>query len=450
MGRLFGTDGIRGVANKELTAELAFKTGRSGAFVLTKATGNRRPVILIGKDTRKSGDMLEAALTAGLCSMGAKVIPLGVIPTPAVAYLTRYYKADAGVVISASHNPYEYNGIKFFNSSGYKLSDEIENEIEAYILEEKTIEELPTHGKIGYICENHSAIEDYVDFAVSTIDCRLDNLKVVIDCANGASYKTAFKALNKLGANVEAIHNTPDGKNINNMCGSTHMESLQAYVTSIGADLGIAFDGDADRMLAVDENGNLIDGDVLMAICADYMKKQGTLANNTIVATVMSNLGLFIAGKELDINVESTKVGDRYVLERMLEGGFNIGGEQSGHIIFLDHNTTGDGLISALQFLAILKKTGKKASEAAKIVNILPQVLYNAKVKPENKDKYMSNPEICAACKALEDEFSGNGRVLIRPSGTEPLVRVMIEGKDRDYIDKKAKELSQMIEKLLG
>ena len=450
MGRLFGTDGIRGVANRELTAELAFKTGRSGAFVLTKATGNRRPVILIGKDTRKSGDMLEAALTAGLCSMGAKVIPLGVIPTPAVAYLTRYYKADAGVVISASHNPYEYNGIKFFNSSGYKLSDEIENEIEAYILEEKTIEELPTHGKIGYICENHSAIEDYVDFAVSTIDCRLDNLKVVIDCANGASYKTAFKALNKLGANVEAIHNTPDGKNINNMCGSTHMESLQAYVTSIGADLGIAFDGDADRMLAVDENGNLIDGDVLMAICADYMKKQGTLANNTIVATVMSNLGLFIAGKELDINVESTKVGDRYVLERMLEGGFNIGGEQSGHIIFLDHNTTGDGLISALQFLAILKKTGKKASEAAKIVNILPQVLYNAKVKPENKDKYMSNPEICAACKALEDEFSGNGRVLIRPSGTEPLVRVMIEGKDRDYIDKKAKELSQMIEKLLG
>lgn len=450
MGRLFGTDGIRGVANKELTAELAFKTGRSGAFVLTKATGNRRPVILIGKDTRKSGDMLEAALTAGLCSMGAKVIPLGVIPTPAVAYLTRYYKADAGVVISASHNPYEYNGIKFFNSSGYKLSDEIENEIEAYILEEKTIEDLPTHSKIGYICENHSAIEDYVDFAVSTIDCRLDNLKVVIDCANGASYKTAFKALNKLGANVEAIHNTPDGKNINDMCGSTHMESLQAYVTSIGADLGIAFDGDADRMLAVDENGNLIDGDVLMAICADYMKKQGTLAKNTIVATIMSNLGLFIAGKELGINVESTKVGDRYVLERMLEGGFNIGGEQSGHIIFLDHNTTGDGLISALQFLAILKKTGKKASEAAKIVNILPQVLYNAKVKIENKDKYMSNPEICAACKALEDEFSGNGRVLIRPSGTEPLVRVMIEGKDREYIDKKAKELSQMIEKLLG
>lgn len=450
MGRLFGTDGIRGIANKELTAELAFKTGRSGAFVLTKAAGNKRPVILIGKDTRKSGDMLEAALTAGLCSMGAKVIPLGIIPTPAVAYLTRFYGADAGVVISASHNPYEYNGIKFFNSSGYKLSDEIENEIEAYIFEEKQIECLPTHGIVGYICENHSAVEDYVNFAISTIDCRLDDLKVVIDCANGASYKTAFKALNKLGANVEAIHNTPDGKNINNMCGSTHIESLQAYVTSIGADLGIAFDGDADRMLAVDENGRLIDGDVLMAICADYMKQCGTLANNTIVATVMSNLGLFIAGKELGINVESTKVGDRYVLERMLEGGFKLGGEQSGHIIFLDHNTTGDGLVSALQFLSILKKTGKKASEAAKVVTILPQVLYNAKVKPENKDKYLSNTEISEACKALETEFCGNGRILIRPSGTEPLIRVMIEGKDKKYIDKKAKELSKLIEKLLG
>lgn len=450
MGRLFGTDGIRGVANSELTAELAFRTGRSGAYVLTKTMGNKRPVILIGKDTRKSGDMLEAALTAGLCSMGAKVIPLGIIPTPAVAYLTRYYKADAGVVISASHNPYEYNGIKFFNSQGYKLSDEIENEIEEYILEEKVIEDLPTHGKIGYICENHSAVDDYVDFAISTIDCRLDDLKVVIDCANGASYQTAFLALNKLGANVEAIHNTPDGKNINNMCGSTHMESLQAYVTSIGADIGIAFDGDADRMLAVDENGKLIDGDVLMAICADYMKKQGTLDKDTLVATVMSNLGLFIAGEKLGINVESTKVGDRYVLERMLEGGFKIGGEQSGHIIFLDHNTTGDGLVSALQFLAILKKTGKKASEAAKIVNILPQVLYNAHIRPENKSKYMEVPEIKEACSALEAEFEGNGRVLIRPSGTEPLVRVMIEGSDITYIDKKAKELSELIEKLLG
>ena len=257
MGKLFGTDGIRGIANKDLTAELAFKTGQSGAYVLTKHTAGHRPRILIGKDTRKSGDMLEAALTAGLCSMGAKVIPLGVVPTPAVAYLTRYYKADAGVVISASHNPCEYNGIKFFNQDGYKLSDAIENEIESYITGEKKIENLPTHGGVGYVSANHNAVEDYVAFAVSTIDCRLDGMTIAIDCANGASYETAFKALNKLGANVEAIHNTPDGVNINYKCGSTHMESLKAYVTSIGADIGLAFDGDADRLLAVDEKVTL-------------------------------------------------------------------------------------------------------------------------------------------------------------------------------------------------
>lgn len=449
MGNLFGTDGIRGIANKDLTAELAFKTGQSGAYVLTKHT-SKRPRILIGKDTRKSGDMLEAALTAGLCSMGAKVIPLGIVPTPAVAYLTRYYKADAGVVISASHNPCEYNGIKFFNGDGYKLSDAIEDEIESYILGEKTIDELPTHGKVGYVSANHNAVEDYVAFACSTIDCRLDGIKVAIDCANGASYETAFKALNKLGANVEAIHNTPDGVNINHMCGSTHMESLQSYVTSIGADVGIAFDGDADRMLAVDEKGNLIDGDQIMAACAKYMRDNGKLKQNTLVATVMSNLGLFIAGEQLGINIPRTKVGDRYVLEEMLKNGYNIGGEQSGHIIFLDHNTTGDGLVSAMQFLAVLKKTGLKASEAAGIVKVMPQVLRNATVKLANKDTYMDNAEIAAACKALEDEFAGEGRVLIRPSGTEPLVRVMIEGRDVDYITKKAEELRDLIEKILG
>ncbi len=449
MGKLFGTDGIRGIANKELTAQLAFLTGQCGAYVLTKHT-SKRPRILIGKDTRKSGDMLEAALTAGLCSMGAKVIPLGIIPTPAVAYLTRLYKADAGVVISASHNPCEYNGIKFFNGDGYKLSDSIEDEIEQYILGEKQISDLPTHGAVGYVSANHNAVEDYVSFACSTIDCKLDGLKIAVDCANGASYQTAFKALNKLGADVEAIHNTPDGVNINRQCGSTHMESLQAYVTSIGADVGIAFDGDADRMLAVDENGNIIDGDQVMAVCANYMKSQGKLKQNTLVATVMSNLGLFIAGEKMEINIPKTKVGDRYVLEEMLANGYNIGGEQSGHIIFLDHNTTGDGLVSALQFLSVLKKTGMKASEAASIVKVMPQVLVNAKVKLENKNKYMENEQIAAACKALEDEFAGEGRVLIRPSGTEPLVRVMIEGADIDYISKKAHELADMIEKLLG
>ena len=449
MGKLFGTDGIRGIANKELTAELAFKTGQSGAYVLTKAAA-RRPRILIGKDTRKSGDMLEAALTAGLCSMGAKVIPLGVIPTPAVAYLTRLYNADAGVVISASHNPCEYNGIKFFNGEGYKLSDEIENEIEEYIEGKKVIDELPTHGKVGYVSANHNAVEDYVSFAISTIDTNLEGLKIAIDCANGASYQTAFKALNKLGANVEAIHNTPDGVNINDKCGSTHMKSLQDYVVSIGADIGIAFDGDADRMLAVDEKGTLIDGDQIMAACAYHMMQEGKLKKNTLVSTVMSNLGLFISGEKLGINIPRTKVGDRYVLEEMLDKGYCLGGEQSGHIIFLDYNTTGDGLVSALQFLSILKKTGKKASELASIVTVLPQALVNAKVKLENKATYMNISEIAEEIEKLEKEFAGEGRVLIRPSGTEPLVRVMIEGKDQDYITKKATELAALIEKLCG
>lgn len=446
MGRLFGTDGIRGIANTELTAELAFKTGQSGAYVLTK-TSNKRPRILIGKDTRKSGDMLEAALTAGLCSVGAKVISLGVIPTPAVAYLTRLYKADAGVVISASHNPCEYNGIKFFNSEGYKLKDEIEDEIEDYITGRKTIENLPTHGAVGYVAKNHDAVEDYVKFAISTIDVNLEGMKIAIDCANGASYRTAFTALNKLGANVEAIHNTPDGVNINDKCGSTHMESLCEYVKLIGADVGLAFDGDADRMLAVDENGKIIDGDQIMAACAYQMMKENRLEKNALVATVMSNLGLFMAGEKLGINIPKTKVGDRYVLEEMLDKGYVIGGEQSGHIIFLDYNTTGDGLVSALQFLSVLKKTGKKASEAASIVNVLPQVLCNAKVKNEHKEDYMSFEEIANEIKKLEDEFAGEGRVLIRPSGTEPLVRVMIEGKDKEYIGRKALELAKLIEK---
>ena len=445
MGRLFGTDGVRGVANVELTAELAFKLGQCGAYVLTKAA-DYTPTILIGKDTRISGDMLEAALTAGMCSVGVKVVSLGVLPTPAVAYLTRYYKADAGVVISASHNPYEYNGIKFFNGDGYKLSDSVEDEIEAYIKGEKMMDQLPDNDGIGTVTANNHSIEDYVKFAVSTIDCDLKGMKIAIDCANGASYQTAFKALNSLGAHVEAIHNTPDGININNQCGSTHMESLQSYVKAIGADIGLAFDGDADRMLAVDENGNIVDGDVIMAICAKYMLENGTLEKNTLVATVMSNLGLFIAGEKLGINIPKTKVGDRYVLEEMLDKGYCIGGEQSGHVIFLKHNTTGDGLVSGLQLLAVLKKTGQKLSEAAKIVEILPQVLVNAKVKNENKNSYMEIPEIAEACKKLEDEFAGEGRVLIRPSGTEPLVRVMIEGKDEAVLQEKAEALAKLIE----
>ena len=450
MGKLFGTDGIRGIANKELTAELAFKTGQSGAYVLTKETKNKRPRILIGKDTRKSGDMLEAALTAGLCSVGAKVIPLGVIPTPAVAYLTSLYNADAGVVISASHNPCEYNGIKFFNSEGYKLRDEIENEIEDYIEGRKTIGELPTHGKVGYVSANHNAVEDYVSFAIKTIDTDLECLKVAIDCANGASYETAFKALNKLGASVEAIHNTPDGKNINDMCGSTHIESLQQYVVSIGADVGIAFDGDADRMLAVDEKGRLIDGDQVMAVCAKHLMDQGKLEKNTLVATVMSNLGLFIAGEKLGINIPKTKVGDRYVLESMLQHGYNIGGEQSGHVIILDYGTTGDGQLTGATLLSLINRRQAKLSSIATLMERFPQVLINVKVTAEGKLNFYTDKEIKAEIKRVTDILGNTGRILVRVSGTEPLVRVMLEGEDEELITKLAEETATLIKERLA
>ena len=450
MGRLFGTDGIRGVANtKELDSGLAFKTGQAAAYVLAKHASHR-PKILIGKDTRASGDMLEAGLTAGICSVGADVVSLGVVPTPAVAYLTRLYNADAGIVISASHNPMEYNGIKIFNSNGYKLSDEIENEIEGYILGETKIDALPTGGDVGKRSVANTAVADYINFAVSTINTRLDGMRICVDCANGASSVTAKDALEKLGADVMVINNTPDGTNINKNCGSTHLEQLSEFTTAQKADIGIAFDGDADRMLAIDENGKTVDGDQIMAICANEFMKEGKLKKNTLVATIMSNLGLFIAGKSLGINIPQTKVGDRYVLEKMLEEGYCLGGEQSGHVIFLDFNTTGDGLISALQLLSIVKRTGKTLSELACIVNILPQVLCNAKVKNENKERYMENETVKAAVKELEAEFADAGRVLIRPSGTEPLVRVMIEGEDIDYITAKASALAELIENLLS
>lgn len=450
MGRLFGTDGIRGVANTpELDSVLALKTGQAAAYILSKHTSHK-PKILIGKDTRISGDMLEAALIAGICSVGADVISLGVVPTPAVAYLTRLYKADAGIVISASHNPMEYNGIKIFNSEGYKLNDAIENEIESCILGETQIAQLPVGDSVGRYIYAVTAVQDYIKFAISTIDTDLAGLKICVDCANGAASVTAKETFEALGAEVKIINNTPNGININANCGSTHMEQLAQFTKSQKANIGIAFDGDADRMLAVDENGNLVDGDQIMAICAKELVKERKLKKNTLVATVMSNLGLFIAGKELGINIPQTKVGDRYVLERMLEEGYSLGGEQSGHIIFLDFNTTGDGLISALQLLSIVKKTGKKLSDLASVVNILPQVLCNARVKNEYKQSYMENAAIRDAIKELEDEFNGAGRVLIRPSGTEPLVRVMIEGQDKEYISNKASKLAKMIEELLG
>lgn len=448
MGRLFGTDGVRGVANSELTVELAFKLGQAGAYVLTEEA--KKPKFVIGKDTRISGDMLESALAAGLCSVGAEVILVGVIPTPAVAYLTRLYKADAGIVISASHNPMEYNGIKFFNNKGFKLSDEIEEKIESLILDNSDEIKLAVGEDIGRIVYNNDAVNDYREFAKSTIPTDLKGMKIAIDCANGASSVTAKKVLEDLGAEVSVINDKPDGVNINKNCGSTHMEQLSEFVKSVGADLGLAFDGDADRVLATDENGVLVDGDKIMAICALDMREQGKLNDNVIVATVMSNLGLFIMADEKGLDVKKTKVGDRYVLEEMYKNNYSIGGEQSGHIIILEHNTTGDGLVTALQLLAVVKKSGKKLSELATVMEVLPQVLINAKVKTENKNAYTENAEIMAEIAKIEAEFSGNGRVLIRPSGTEPLVRVMIEGKDIDVITQRAESLAKMIEEKLN
>ncbi|WP_341876267.1 phosphoglucosamine mutase [Defluviitalea saccharophila] len=444
MGRLFGTDGVRGVANTELTIELAYKLGQAGAYVLTKET-HHQPIILVGRDTRISGNMLESALVAGICSVGAKAIKIGVVPTPAVAYLTRKYKADAGVVISASHNPVKYNGIKFFNSEGYKLRDELEEEIEGIILDHT--EELPTPigDEVGTIVEEPNALNEYVDFLKSTVDVDLKGLKIAVDCANGAAYMAGPKVLEALGAELIVIGNEPNGCNINKNCGSTHMEGLQEMVKANKVDLGLAFDGDADRCLAVDENGNLVDGDQIMAICGLQMKKENTLTGNTIVATVMSNLGLFIMAEKNGLNIEKTKVGDRYVLEEMLKDNYKLGGEQSGHIIFLDYNTTGDGILTALQLLSVMKKTGKKLSELASVMEVLPQVLVNAKVSNDKKYSYLENEKIKKAIEELEAKFAGEGRVLIRPSGTEPLVRVMIEGKDEKVLKEEAEKLAELI-----
>lgn len=448
MSRLFGTDGVRGIANSELTIELAMKLGQAGAYVLTKEN-EHKPTIIVGCDTRISGGMLANALMAGICSVGANAVYLGVLPTPAIAYLTRKYKVDAGVVISASHNPVEFNGIKFFNADGYKLSDELEDEIQELIESNMQGVNLPIGAEIGKVEYKDDAREDYIKFVKSVVNIDLAGTKIVVDCAEGASYYTAIKTLKDLGAEVVAIHTDPDGTNINANCGSTHMEELMARVVFEKAALGLAFDGDADRLLAVDENGNLVDGDELMAICGYYLKQQGRLKKDTIVATIMSNLGFMLMGKEKEINIEQTKVGDRYVLERMLEIGANLGGEQSGHIIFLDENTTGDGLISALHLLEVVVKTKTPLSELAKVMEVLPQALVNAKVPTHKKDKYMEYTEIAEAIEKLEKMFAGEGRVLIRPSGTEPMVRVMIEGKDQKAIDEEAHKLAKLITKTM-
>lgn len=446
MGKFFGTDGVRGVAGSELCPEMAYMLGKFGAYVLTKHSGGKRTKILVGKDTRISGDMLENALVAGILSIGADAYIVGEIPTPAIAYLTKKYGADAGVVISASHNSFEYNGIKFFNGNGFKLSDEIEEEIESYILGENEISDMPVGENLGRAIRGvENAEKDYIAFVLGTALCSLDGIKVAVDTANGASYKVAPEALKSAGLTVFTVSDEPDGVNINNNCGSTHIENLQEFVKKTKADIGLAFDGDADRLIAVDELGGVVDGDVIMGLISIYLKNNGMLSENKLIGTVMSNLGLVKACEKHGIEFVATKVGDRYVLEKMLETGACIGGEQSGHIILFNHNTTGDGLVSAITLLSILKQSGKKLSELAKEITILPQVLLNVKVPNEIKNNLLGIETICSASKKIEEKYSGIGRLLLRPSGTEPLVRIMIEGQNIDEMKKDAEYLASVI-----
>ena len=450
MSRMFGTDGVRGVAGTELSIDLATKLGQAGAYVLTEGRGDKKPTILVGCDTRISGGMLANALIAGICSVGADAVYAGVMPTPAVAYLTRKHGFDAGVVISASHNPMEFNGIKFFNRDGYKLPDSMEDEIQRQIESGMADIESPTGEKIGHVKYAFDMDREYVDFEKENVPIDLSGMKIVVDCAEGASYKTNTQVLKELGADLVAIHTHPTGTNINDHCGSTHMEQLAQRVRDEKADIGIAFDGDADRMLAVDENGNMVDGDQIMAICANFMKKQGTLKKNTVVVTVMSTFGFIFMGEREGLHIATTRVGDRYVLERMKAEGYNIGGEQSGHIIFLDSNTTGDGMLSALRLLEVMVTEKKPLSELASVMEVLPQALVNAHVPNDRKTSYNDYSEIREGIRKLEDKFAGQGRILIRPSGTEPLVRVMIEGKNQNEIDRDAHELASLIEKVMN
>lgn len=454
MRKYFGTDGIRRIANTELSPELVYRVAKAGAYALAKHT-NHAPTILIGRDTRISGTLIESAMTAGFLSYGANVKSLGVIPTPAVAYLTKKMKADASVVISASHNTYEFNGVKYFSNKGMKIPDEIEEEIEEMMDSEKLNDFTAVNEKIGTAEVRTDLLDEYVYFFRKNFEEEFENYNtddfvVAIDTANGATSVVAEKVFTALGIKHYIMNNTPNGININQNCGSTHLDMLKKYVVENNCNLGIAYDGDGDRGLAVDENGNEIDGDRLLAIISNYMKEKGTLKNNTVVATVMSNLGLKKYAESNGLNFVQTKVGDRYVLEEMLKNGYNIGGEQSGHIIFLDYNPTGDGILTSLMLIKVMLEKQKSASELCKIIKMYPQVLINAKVSSEKKNLYKEDEEIQNEIQKLENEFSGNGRVLIRPSGTEPLIRVMIEGENQDYIRDKAEKLAKLIEKKLN
>lgn len=449
MGKLFGTDGIRGVVGENLTADLAFQVGQAVGTVLMEEKGER-PTVVLGKDTRISSDMLEAALIAGLCSVGADVKPVGDIPTPAVAYLTRQEKADAGIMVSASHNPYEHNGIKVFSGQGYKLSDALEERVEEKILSHTPMT-LKTRGELGRRHHGMKQLKrDYIDFVASTVDADLSGLRILVDCANGAASATAPELFGRFKAHTVFLHRTPDGVNINDRCGSTHLEDLAAQVVAGGYDIGVAFDGDADRCLLVDETGGIIDGDKVMAVCALDMKRRGILRGNAIVATVMSNLGLHEFCRNHGIDLACTAVGDRNVLEEMIRQDFRIGGEQSGHTIFTALETTGDGQVTALQFLRVLSQSGKKASELTSVCTAYPQVLVNVEVPHSGgvKEKIMASQELAEAVKQQEAALNGEGRVLVRASGTEALIRVMVEAKTNEIAHNTADFLVSLIKSL--
>lgn len=449
MGRLFGTDGIRGIANKDLTCELATQLGRAAAKVLTNKS-NHHPKVLIGKDTRLSSDMLETAMAAGLCSIGASVVTLGVVPTPAVAYLVEKYKADAGIMISASHNSFEYNGIKIFSGTGFKLPDDLEEKIEDIILGKEDItHEYPSDDGIGTVSHADSAVRDYIDHVKNTVHFSLDGLKIVLDCANGSASATAETLFTELGAEVVMLNDKPDGINVNHNCGSTHMEGLIEYVKTHDVNAGLAFDGDADRCLAVDEKGNFVDGDFIMAICAMDMKSRGKLAGNSVVGTIMTNLGFVRFCEENGMKFEATKVGDRYVLEEMLLDGYNFGGEQSGHVIFRDFATTGDGQLTACQLLSLLRRREAKLSSLATLMERFPQTMVNIRVSPEGKLAFYTDHKVKAAIDKAGEALGKSGRVIVRPSGTEPLLRVMVEGQNEELIQKLAADVAKVIEEEL-
>jgi phosphoglucosamine mutase len=436
LGRLFGTDGVRGIANQELTPDLAFRLGQAGAYVLSKE--HPHPCIVIGKDTRISGDMLEAALIAGICSVGADVLQVGVLPTPGIALLTRQLAANAGVVISASHNPFGDNGIKFFSATGNKLPDSVEEEIEKIVINDDKPWKVMVGKEVGRVIRVLDAERRYIKFLKNTCG-NLKGLKVVLDCANGAAFSVGPLVLEELGIEVIPLFNNPDGQNINADCGSTHPQILQQAVLDHGADLGLACDGDADRLIAVDEKGQLVDGDFIMVICALNMQAKGKLTGNAVVVTVMSNLGLHLALKEAGIRIYETQVGDRYVMEELLNTGAKLGGEQSGHIILLEHNTTGDGLLTALQLLTVVKDRNQPLSVLAAQMKRLPQVLINTKVL--DKDKIIADSKVIDKVAEVKKVLGDSGRILVRPSGTEPLLRVMVEGPDEAQL----RELAQSV-----